>query len=268
MPTPTDPPDRPGQPARRPVLEPTYVMRRRRTEALAELVREHRESREDRGAGAGTEAEPDYEAVLPGGPGPGAVPVTDLATEEMAPVTEPLASSGTAPPAPPYAGAGPGTGRRPRRRGHPARGVRGRAAGAGVTRRRAALAVGVAAAALLGFAVALTVTGLDGPEARRAAAPPGPAAAGAASRPAGAPDTDPDGAGTLREGDSGPAVSELQQRLLRVPDVYRDGATDGHYDAVLRAAVARFQLWYGIRGDESGVYGDDTRRDLESRTVR
>jgi hypothetical protein len=30
--------------------------------------------------------------------------------------------------------------------------------------------------------------------------------------------------------------------------------------------VARFQLWYGIRGDESGVYGDDTRRDLESRT--
>jgi hypothetical protein len=36
---------------------------------------------------------------------------------------------------------------------------------------------------------------------------------------------------------------------------------------VLRAAVARFQLWYGIRGDESGVYGNDTRRDLESRTV-
>jgi peptidoglycan hydrolase-like protein with peptidoglycan-binding domain len=63
-------------------------------------------------------------------------------------------------------------------------------------------------------------------------------------------------------------VSELQRRLLRIPDVYRDGATDGRYDAVLRAAVARFQLWYGIRGDESGVYGDDTRRDLESRTAR
>jgi hypothetical protein len=264
-------------------------MRRRRTEALAELVREHREhreSREEHGAGEGSEAEPDYEAILPGepgpehapgpGPGPGAVPVTDLATEEMAPVTEPLASTvteplpphpATVPPAPPYAGARPGAGPRPPRRGRPARGARGRAAGTGFTRRRAALVVG-AAAALLGFAAALAVTGPGGPEARRAAAPPGPAAAGAASRPAGAPDTGPDGAGTLREGDSGPAVSELQQRLLRVPDVYRDGATDGHYDAVLRAAVARFQLWYGIRGDESGVYGDDTRRDLESRTVR
>ncbi|MGW0584270.1 peptidoglycan-binding protein, partial [Streptomyces sp. NPDC002920] len=27
-----------------------------------------------------------------------------------------------------------------------------------------------------------------------------------------------------------------------------------------------FQLWYGIRGDEDGVYGDDTRQALESRT--
>ncbi|WP_234307468.1 MULTISPECIES: peptidoglycan-binding protein [unclassified Streptomyces] len=124
------------------------------------------------------------------------------------------------------------------------------------------------AAALVGFGAALLVVpGVGGSDAQGAGTPLRPPATGTASGPADAPGTDPDGAGTLREGDSGPAVSELQQRLLRVPDVYRDGATDGRYDAVLRAAVARFQLWYGIRGDESGVYGNDTRRDLESRTV-
>ncbi|MER5828756.1 peptidoglycan-binding domain-containing protein, partial [Streptomyces mirabilis] len=78
---------------------------------------------------------------------------------------------------------------------------------------------------------------------------------------------DPDGAGTLREGDSGPAVKDLQQRLLRIPNVYDHGSTNGTYDATLTAAVARFQLWYGIRGDETGVYGNDTRADLESRTA-
>ncbi|MGK5694969.1 peptidoglycan-binding domain-containing protein, partial [Streptomyces sp. URMC 128] len=81
------------------------------------------------------------------------------------------------------------------------------------------------------------------------------------------PAADPDGPGTLREGATGPEVTELQERLLRIPDVYRDGATDGRYDPTLTAAVARFQLWYGIRGDETGVYGDDTRLALESRTA-
>ncbi|MDX3073748.1 peptidoglycan-binding domain-containing protein [Streptomyces sp. MI02-7b] len=72
--------------------------------------------------------------------------------------------------------------------------------------------------------------------------------------------------GVLREGDSGPAVSDLQSRLLRIPDVYTGGAVDGRFDRRLTAAVARFQVWYGIRGDESGEYGDVTRHDLESRT--
>ncbi|MFI8192581.1 peptidoglycan-binding domain-containing protein [Streptomyces sp. NPDC085946] len=62
-------------------------------------------------------------------------------------------------------------------------------------------------------------------------------------------------------------MAELQRRLLRVPDVYANGSADGRYDAALTAAVARFQLWYGVRGDETGVYGDDTRRALESRTA-
>ncbi|MDW6057689.1 peptidoglycan-binding domain-containing protein [Streptomyces sp. FXJ1.4098] len=70
----------------------------------------------------------------------------------------------------------------------------------------------------------------------------------------------------LSLGDSGPEVSELQSRLLRIPDVYAGGSVNGQYDQSLASAVARFQLWYGIRGDEDGVYGDDTRRDLESRT--
>ncbi|MFE7933538.1 peptidoglycan-binding protein, partial [Streptomyces sp. NPDC057456] len=138
-------------------------------------------------------------------------------------------------------------------------------AGSGAGVRRGAIAVGVCAAALVGFAGALLLLPGRGGEAAAqtpppTAAPPTPAATASAS-------ADPDGAGTLREGDSGTEVTDLQQRLLRIPNVYDGGPTDGRYDTVLTEAVARFQLWYGIRGDESGVYGDDTRRDLESRTA-
>ena len=131
--------------------------------------------------------------------------------------------------------------------------------------RRAAVTIAVAAAALVGFGGALLLSGRnDDTRAQRpaptASAEPTPTATATSA-------DDPDGAGTLREGDSGPAVTDLQERLLRIPDVYRDGATSGVYDATLRAAVARFQLWYGIRGDETGVYGNDTRQALESRTT-
>ncbi|WP_062643408.1 peptidoglycan-binding domain-containing protein [Streptomyces maremycinicus] len=143
-----------------------------------------------------------------------------------------------------------------------ARGRRRAPSGARV--RRGAIAVGVCAAALAGFAGALLLPGRGGEAAARTppptAAAPTPAATATGS-------VDPDGAGTLREGDSGAEVTDLQQRLLRIPDVYDDGPTDGRYGTVLTEAVARFQLWYGIRGDESGVYGDDTRRDLEARTA-
>ncbi|MFD7704884.1 peptidoglycan-binding protein [Streptomyces caelestis] len=127
--------------------------------------------------------------------------------------------------------------------------------------RRTALALAVAAAAAAGFGGALLLAG-DG-AGDRAAPAPRPSAT-APSTPA--PPAGPAERGFLREGDSGPGVTELQERLLRVPDVYRSGTTDGRYDAGLFAAVARFQLWYGIRGDETGVYGDDTRRALEART--
>ncbi|MFF3686747.1 peptidoglycan-binding protein [Streptomyces sp. NPDC002187] len=73
-------------------------------------------------------------------------------------------------------------------------------------------------------------------------------------------------AGALRQGDNGQEVSDLQKRLLQVPNIYDTGETDGYYDIEVQAAVARFQEWYGVRGDETGVYGDSTRRDLMSRT--
>ncbi|WP_245793677.1 peptidoglycan-binding domain-containing protein [Streptomyces pini] len=72
--------------------------------------------------------------------------------------------------------------------------------------------------------------------------------------------------GMLREGDSGPEVEELQRRLRQIQGVYPGGEVDGRYDAEVTEAVARYQQWYGVRGDEKGVYGDDTRRDLEART--
>ncbi|MFE9837559.1 peptidoglycan-binding protein [Streptomyces sp. NPDC005551] len=127
------------------------------------------------------------------------------------------------------------------------------------------MGVALVAAAVLGFAVAVLLPGDDEARAARPTAPAAPSATSAAG--AQRDDADPDGAGTLREGDSGPEVAELQERLLRIPDVYEDGPTDGSYDAALRAAVARFQQWYGIRGDETGVYGDDTRHELEARTT-
>ncbi|PJE95443.1 hypothetical protein CUT44_24170 [Streptomyces carminius] len=117
-----------------------------------------------------------------------------------------------------------------------------------------------------------------------ASAPPPPAAASPAPAPTSAPEgpatdapssraADPAASGApsgapdeLRPGDSGPAVSDLQARLRQVPEVYPGGDVDGRYDGEVARAVARFQQWYGIRGDEEGVYGDDTRRDLESRT--
>ncbi|WP_340374188.1 peptidoglycan-binding domain-containing protein [Streptomyces sp. SS7] len=236
-----------------------------------------------------TDAVPAADAHDPAGPATEPVAGQDWA-EERSP-SEPAADRGAAAPAGwgehPSAAASAGPAERPsygsrptrpagrpygpprgRTGAHPAapaaRGARGRrdAEGPGNGLRRAAIAVGVCAAALVGFAGALLVPGRGG-EAAAETVRPQPSA----TQPdTSSPSADPDGAGTLREGDSGPEVTDLQQRLLKIPDVYRDGPTDGRYDATLTEAVARFQLWYGIRGDEDGVYGDDTRQALESRT--
>lgn len=242
-----------GQPHGGAPLEPVRVIRPRRTDALAELMREFREYQRDTGG-----EDP---------PGPPGGSVEDAATEEL-----PAAPAGSSAPrgSAPW---GPAP-RRPAPRGP----ARRRAPvlepdAAGRSLRGAAVALAVASAALLGFGCALLLPA-RGEAAGAAAAPPRTSATAAATPTGAATPTatgtapaDPDGAGTLREGDSGPDVTELQERLLRVPDVYRDGSTGGRYDGELRAAVARFQLWYGISGDETGVYGDDTRRALESRTT-
>lgn len=74
------------------------------------------------------------------------------------------------------------------------------------------------------------------------------------------------GTGVLRPGDSGHGVYELQVRLLQIPQIYDRGAINGRYDINVSKAVARFQQRYGIRGDEVGVYGDNTRLALMLRT--
>ncbi|MFI8347961.1 peptidoglycan-binding protein [Streptomyces sp. NPDC085596] len=223
---PTPPDPERPRPAR--VVEPIRVLRARPTDALAELMRELMPE-----PGAGVRSEP-----------LAAHPAEDD-TEELPPV----------PPDDTGPGTGPGAG-----------------TPSGSAHRRWAVGLGLAAAALVGFGGALLLPGREEATARPAPSP-APTTAPAAPAPATtapattAPSaTDPDGPGTLRQGDSGPGVTDLRRRLLRIPDVFRDGAATGDYDPQLTAAVARFQLWYGIRGDETGVYGDDTRRALESRT--
>ncbi|MFC9132651.1 peptidoglycan-binding protein [Streptomyces sp. NPDC057099] len=225
-------PSEPRQPHDGPALEPIRVLRPRRTDALAELMREYRE--QTASASGGPESG-GYESVSLPAPPPG----SEALTQELPPVARARRDSRAAP--------RPGSGLR-----------------------RAAIAVAVVAAAVIGFGGALLLRGGEKTE-DNAAPAPRPTASAATPTPTPTPPAaapaDPDGPGTLREGSSGPEVTELQERLLRIPDVYRDGSTSGSYDPTLTAAVARFQLWYGIRGDETGVYGNDTRTALESRTA-
>ncbi|MFG3098701.1 peptidoglycan-binding protein [Streptomyces sp. NPDC048202] len=229
MPTPPDP-ERP-RPDR--VVEPIRVLRARPTDALAELMRELMPE-----PGAGMRKKPT------------SAPPADADTEELPPVPPDGTRSGPA--------AGPCAGPP-----EPAR--TGPGAPPGSAHRRWAVGLGLAAATLVGFGGALLLPGREEATARPAP-PPAEAATTAAPATPAPSATDPDGPGTLRQGDSGPEVTDLRRRLLRIPDVFHEGAATGAYDPQLTAAVARFQLWYGIRGDETGVYGDDTRRALESRT--
>nr|WSX74304.1 peptidoglycan-binding protein [Streptomyces sp. NBC_00899]WSX79631.1 peptidoglycan-binding protein [Streptomyces sp. NBC_00899] len=70
--------------------------------------------------------------------------------------------------------------------------------------------------------------------------------------------------GVLQVGASGPEVEDLQQRLTAVW-VYH-GPVDGQYDSHVEHSVAMFQVWYGVQGDPSGVYGPATRAALEAAT--
>ncbi|MEU0245558.1 peptidoglycan-binding domain-containing protein [Streptomyces sp. NPDC006235] len=254
-------PSEPRQPHDGPALEPIRVLRPRRTDALAELMREYREELgsardgdEPGGHAPGGHAAGSYgssgygssSGFKPGRHAPGGyesvvLPRRPAGSEDRTEELPPLTSEKG------YGRAVPGSGLR-----------------------RAAVAVAVVAAAVLGFGGAALLLPGENTDDKAAPAPRPTASAPAAAQtptPTPPPAADPDGPGTLREGATGPEVTELQQRLLRIPDVYRDGATNGRYDPTLTAAVARFQLWYGIRGDETGVYGNDTRLALESRTA-
>ncbi|MFH8973968.1 peptidoglycan-binding protein [Streptomyces sp. NPDC017890] len=74
----------------------------------------------------------------------------------------------------------------------------------------------------------------------------------------------PGGGGTLHRGDQGPEVAELQQRLTQL--YLYTGDLNGNYNRQVEDSVRTYQWARGIRSDELGVYGEDTRRQLESET--
>ncbi|MFE6972737.1 peptidoglycan-binding protein [Streptomyces sp. NPDC057682] len=94
-----------------------------------------------------------------------------------------------------------------------------------------------------------------------------PAATPSGSSPALAPPGGSQGGGpTLRLGDRGPEVTELQLRLQEVW-VLGGGEVGDDYTKRVEKAVRDFQVWWGVQGDPEGVYGPETRRRLEGATT-
>nr|WP_228923488.1 peptidoglycan-binding domain-containing protein [Streptomyces sp. DH7] len=96
-----------------------------------------------------------------------------------------------------------------------------------------------------------------------ASASPVPDGGAPSAAPSGAPPAGITG-GSLRPGDRGPEVAELQNRLKEVW-LYA-GPSDGNYNDQVRSAVAVYQSYQDIEGDPTGVYGPHTRRALEAET--
>ncbi|UNS96844.1 peptidoglycan-binding protein [Streptomyces tubbatahanensis] len=71
---------------------------------------------------------------------------------------------------------------------------------------------------------------------------------------------------TLRPGDSGPEVAELQRRLKQAGYYDRGAEEDGVYSSGVQEGVFRYQAHYRLWDDPPGDYGPATRRHLESRT--
>ncbi|MFJ9126922.1 peptidoglycan-binding protein [Streptomyces sp. NPDC102340] len=69
---------------------------------------------------------------------------------------------------------------------------------------------------------------------------------------------------TLRKGDSGREVSELQWRLKQL-NIYV-GEITADFDSPTETAVSTYQLSRGIKDDERGEYGPSTRTALERET--
>ncbi|MGI5352210.1 peptidoglycan-binding protein [Streptomyces sp. CA-250714] len=71
---------------------------------------------------------------------------------------------------------------------------------------------------------------------------------------------------TLRPGDTGGDVVELQRRLKEAGYYDRDAPEDGVYSSRVQEAVFRYQAHYHLWDDTPGEYGPATRRHLEART--
>ncbi|WP_190219309.1 peptidoglycan-binding domain-containing protein [Streptomyces griseosporeus] len=68
----------------------------------------------------------------------------------------------------------------------------------------------------------------------------------------------------LRRGDRGPEVVELQLRLRQL--YLYNGDANGNFNGQVEDALRNYQWARGVRSDELGVYGPETRRMLESET--
>lgn len=105
------------------------------------------------------------------------------------------------------------------------------------------------------------------PPSASAPASPSPSATTEESRPpegVAPPAGTPDGS-TLRRGDHGPEVAELQRRLQEIW-LYR-GPADADYTDRVESAVRDFQSSMYIQGDPEGAYGPNTRSALEAITT-
>ncbi|MFB6989197.1 peptidoglycan-binding protein [Streptomyces sp. NPDC056304] len=94
---------------------------------------------------------------------------------------------------------------------------------------------------------------------------PPPASTPPASRPASVAPPAPPAGPTLRPGDQGPEVAELQRRLEEIWLFH--GRDDGDYTGQVEHAVSVYQSYKAIEGDQPGVYGPRTRRALEAETT-
>ncbi|MEW1611578.1 MULTISPECIES: peptidoglycan-binding domain-containing protein [unclassified Streptomyces] len=107
-----------------------------------------------------------------------------------------------------------------------------------------------------------------GPATSAPAAPaPGTPSASASGSPAPPPPAPPAelAPSSLRRGDQGPQVAELQNRLGEVWLYHGDA--DGNFDDRVENAVRIYQSYKAIQGDPAGVYGPNTRSALEAETT-